>query len=65
MKLQRNNNTFIILSSVTPDTTDIQEFEQEILIQGHPGTIYGLTSSLEDQFVSSGMQFKNYIDYYS
>ena len=24
-------------------------------MQGHPGTIYGLTSSLEDQFVSSGM----------
>ena len=42
---------------MTPDTTDIQEFEQEILVQGHPGTIYGLTSSLEDQFVSSGKQF--------
>ena len=43
-----------IIYSVSPDTTDIQEFEQEILVQGHPGTIYGLTSSLEDQFVSSG-----------
>ena len=43
-----------IIRSVTPETTDIQEFEQEILVQGHPGTIYGLTSSLEDQFVSSG-----------
>ena len=40
--------------SVSPETTDIQEFEQEILVQGHPGTIYGLTASLEDQFVSSG-----------
>ena len=47
--------------SVTPDTTDIQEFEQEILVQGHPGTIYGLTSSLEDQFVSSG---KNKLTYF-
>ena len=43
-----------IIRSVNPETTDIQEFEQEILVQGHPGTIYGLTSSLEDQFVSSG-----------
>ena len=39
---------------MTPETTDIQEFEQEILVQGHPGAICSLTSALEDQFVSSG-----------
>ena len=46
---------------MSPETTDIQEFEQEILVQGHPGTIYGLTSSLEDQFVSSGKQTIHYV----
>ena len=39
---------------MTPETTDIQEFEQEILVQGHPGAICSLASALEDQFVSSG-----------
>ena len=43
-----------LIFSVSPETTDIQEFEQEVLVQGHPGAIYGLTNSLEDQFVSCG-----------